>query len=257
MNQPAPKKSLGQHFLVNQGVCAKIARLLRLSPEDQILEIGPGPGALTKFLLAAPHSRLLLIEKDDYWASARLAAGGSDILAMDALKFDWQSLCADGFWKLAGNLPYNIASPLIWDIVSLCRCWLLAAFMTQKEVAERICAKPGSRQYGALSVWIQSFAFAKLEFIVKPNSFRPPPKVDSAVILLAPLAELPEYPQKLKELLAICFQKRRKQLAGIFRAANQPELLAGLEALGIAGNLRPENLSRSDYLALARYWANV
>lgn len=257
MTAPAPKKSLGQHFLINQGICRKIVDLLALTPGDNLLEIGPGPGALTALLLQAPHQRLLLIEKDDWWAQKWQKAGGAEVLAMDALAFRWRELCAEGTWKLAGNLPYNIASPLIWDIMADCHCWLRAVFMVQKEVGERICARPDSRSYGALSVWVQCHARAFLEFTVKPNSFRPPPKVDSCVIRLEPGVEPPLFPAALKQLLALCFQQRRKQLGGIFRRANRPVLEAGLEKLQIDARLRPENLDGSQFLALARYWAEA
>lgn len=257
MNVPAPKKSLGQHFLINQGICRKIVDLLAPAPADNLLEIGPGPGALTSFLLKAAHRRMLLIEKDDWWARERLKDGGAEILAMDALEFPWRNLCAEGEWKLVGNLPYNIASPLIWDIVADCHCWLRAVFMVQKEVGERICARPGSRCYGALSVWVQCHARAFLEFTVKPNSFRPPPRVDSCVIRLEPLPDQPLFPARLKQLLALCFQQRRKQLGGIFRRAAQPVLEAGLEKLGLDPRLRPENLDCGQFLALARFWAEA
>lgn len=255
MNAPAPKKSLGQHFLINQGVCRKIVDMLAPAPEDNLLEIGPGPGALTSFLLRAPHRRLLLIEKDDWWAEERQRAGGAEVLAMDALEFRWQELCPDGEWKLAGNLPYNIASPLIWDILADCRCWQRAVFMVQKEVGERICASPHSRAYGALSVWVQCHARAFLEFTVKPNSFRPPPKVESCVIRLEPVADPPLFPEALKRLLSLCFQQRRKQLGGVFRRAGQPVLEAALAELRIDPRLRPEDLDCAQFLALARFWA--
>lgn len=250
---PLPKKSLGQHFLVNDDICRRIVNLLELNPDDQILEIGPGPGALTRFLQNAPHKKLLLIEKDVWWAKER--AKSAETLEMDALKFDWAELC--GRWKLVGNLPYNIASPLIWEILSQCHSYTLAVFMVQKEVGERLCARPDSRLYGALSVWAQCHAHANLKFIVAPGAFRPPPKVDSAVVFFVPLATPPEYPDKLRSLLNICFQQRRKQVGGIFRRSHQETLLAGLNALGIDPHLRPENLSCNDYLNLARFWANA
>lgn len=252
--EPAPKKSLGQHFLINPGICRKIIDLLAPAPQDQILEIGPGPGALTRFLLAAPYRRLLLIEKDSYWAGER--GGEAEVLEQDALAFDWTALCEEGSWKLVGNLPYNIASPLIWDIVSKCGCYSRAVFMVQKEVGERLCAAPDSRLYGALSVWVQCHAAVHHAFTVGPGSFRPPPKVDSAVVLFTPLPG-PEYPQKLQELLRICFQQRRKQLGGVFRRLGLPVLLKGLEALGLDAQLRAENLTCADFMNLARYWAEA
>lgn len=243
LTEPGLKKSLGQHFLISPAICQRIAGLMRLAPEDQVLEIGPGAGALTQFLV--PHRTLWLIEKDRHWASQH--SGATRVLTMDALDFDWQTLA--GRWKLAGNLPYNIASPLIWNIVSSCSSYDLAVFMVQKEVGVRICANPGSRLYGALSVWVQCHAQVRLEFTVKPGSFKPPPKVDSAVVSFQPLASLPGQPEALNQILQICFQARRKQLGGIFRKF--PALEAALAALGIDPRLRPEDLARQDFLALA------
>lgn len=243
MSQPPLKKSLGQHFLINQDICRRIAALLQLTPEDNILEIGPGAGALTRFLV--PHKRLLLIEKDDFWAKEH--AGAHETLNLDALRYDWRNL--DGRWKLAGNLPYNIASPLIWNIVSECAAYALAAFMVQREVGERICARPGSAAYGALSVWVQSHAAPRLEFLVKPGSFQPPPKVDSAVITLRPLDEKPRQPAYLKKILDLCFQARRKQLGNIFRG--RENLLRTLALRGLKETLRPENLTCADFMALS------
>lgn len=254
---PKPKKSLGQHFLINQGICERIVKLLEPKESDQVLEIGPGPGALTKFLLKNPHKRLLLIEKDGYWADEREKTTNAEVLQMDALQFNWDSLCEAGEWKITGNLPYNIASPLIWDILSKCHCYSRAVFMVQKEVGERICAKPGSRQYGELSVWAQCHAKAKLNFSIGPGAFRPPPKVDSAVVSFEPLLQQPEYPKALKFVLDTCFQQRRKQLGGIFRRAKLDILTDALPGLDIEPQQRPENLSCQDFLELARIWAQA
>lgn len=249
---PAPKKSLGQHFLINDGITRRICALLEPEPEDQILEIGPGPGALTRYLLAAPHARLLVIEKDDWWAAEHGRQGQAEVLCMDALNFDWAGL--EGKWKLAGNLPYNIASPLIWNILTQTDSYERAVFMVQKEVAQRLCAAPNSRQYGALSVWAQCHAFARLEFMVAPGSFRPPPKVDSAVVSFTPRTETPQYPEQLRALLNICFQRRRKQLGGILKP--YPALAEGLRILRLDAHLRPESLACADFLNLASHWAN-
>lgn len=251
---PRLKKSLGQHFLVNQGIAKKIVDLLEPAESDSILEIGPGGGSLTSILREKPHARLAVLEKDAYWADFH-ARAGVELLGNDALEFDWPSLCGQDKWKLIGNLPYNIASPLIWAIVAECDCYERAVFMTQKEVAERICAQPDTRAYGALSVWVQVHSNAKLVLRVNPGSFQPPPKVDSAVVVLAPKPEKPAYPDTLRRLLQICFQQRRKQLSGIFRRAKQPILEDALAELGINPCLRPENLRCAQFLALARIWA--
>lgn len=255
MTAPAPKKSLGQHFLHNEAACRRIVDLLELKPRDQILEIGPGPGALTKCLAEAPHTLLRLIEKDSYWAAERLADNSAEVMNMDALRYDWAGLGTSGVWKLAGNLPYNIASPLIWDILAQCRCWQRAVFMTQKEVGQRLAAAPGSRAYGAMSVWAQCHARVRVAFCLGPGSFRPPPKVDSAVVVFEPLPERPEYPKELSQLLKICFQKRRKQLGGILRGFSALE--RGMRELNLPLQARPEELACADFLRLSAWLAGA
>ena len=251
---PRAKKSLGQHFLRNESVCRRIAGLLMPLPDDKVLEIGPGPGALTRALEAQPHARLLLLEKDRHWARERPrhAAPGTQAVLMDALRFDWRRLHVDGGWKIAGNLPYNVASPLIWDILSqsgAARC----VFMVQKEVGQRLAAAPGSRQYGALSVWVQAHARVRLEFTLAPGAFSPPPKVDSAVLSFTPVPpkDRPRHPRALERLLRICFQQRRKQLGGIFTRAGLAWLAQALPGLGLSPQLRPEALPVAAFLRLA------
>ncbi len=249
----APKKSLGQHFLRNPDICQRIADLALPESSDQILEIGPGPGALTKVLERMPHARLLLLEKDSHWARVRSEEGGSrtEVRCMDALQFPWEDLA--GSWKVVGNLPYNVASPLIWDIASRCSALARAVFMVQKEVGQRLAARPGTRDYGALSVWVQAHLVPRLDFVVKPGAFVPPPKVDSAVLSFVPKphAERPVEAHRLARVLRICFQQRRKQLGGILRKSGETALLARLEALGLPLTARPEELSVTDFLNLS------
>ena len=181
---PRAKKSLGQHFLKDAKTSARIVDLLRITPEDRVLEIGPGPGAITGIIHERGPARFRLIEKDSYWAAhhaelERPAPPAVEVLNDDALAFPWESL--EGPWKIISNLPYNVASPLMWDIVSRTPELTRAVFMIQKEVAERLYATPGTKDYGALSVWIQSYARVEWGFVVGPGAFNPPPKVDSAV----------------------------------------------------------------------------
>lgn len=248
---PSAKKSLGQHFLRHEHICSRIVSLLQSVSTDDILEIGPGPGALTRVLESVPHARLLLLEKDRYWAAERQrqAAPGTQAVLMDALRFHWQRITPEHPWKIVGNLPYNVASPLIWDIFSLAGGLVRAVFMVQKEVGQRLAAAPGSRHYGALSVWVQSYAVPRLEFVVGPGAFSPPPKVDSAVLSFEPLSPeaRPLYPEALKRLLRMTFQQRRKQLGGIFRRGGLSCMLEGLEILGLSPDLRPEALSVTDF----------
>ncbi|MBP3731163.1 MAG: ribosomal RNA small subunit methyltransferase A [Mailhella sp.] len=248
------KKSLGQHFLRDESVVRRIAALLQAEKGDQILEIGPGPGALTAMLRPLPWRRLVLIEKDDYYAGEhrRLALPGMEVISGDAMLHPWQQM--QGLWIITGNLPYNIASPLMWDIVSRTPGLKRAVFMIQKEVAERILAPAGSKSYGALSVWIQSYCTAAKGFIVPPSCFSPPPKVDSEVIVLMPIESQrrPAQPERLSSLLKICFQQRRKQLQAILRKRfSENAVLSALERAGVDPSQRPETLLPHQFHALA------
>jgi 16S rRNA (adenine1518-N6/adenine1519-N6)-dimethyltransferase len=177
---------------------------------------------------------------------------GLEVIAGDALNYPWEQM--DGDWKIAGNLPYNVASPLMWDIVCRVPHLSRAVFMIQKEVGDRLLAHPGGKDYGALSVWIQSFVVPQKGFIVGPASFSPPPKVDSAVVVFLPLPQekRPEHPQRLARLIKICFQQRRKQLQTILRHAEpsrfHPDMLHSLE---IRPEQRPETLSVAQFQQLA------
>jgi 16S rRNA (adenine1518-N6/adenine1519-N6)-dimethyltransferase len=253
------KKSLGQHFLVNASLAGRIVDLLDIRPQDQVLEIGPGAGALTGLIVGKNPARLLLLEKDAHWAEAhqRTFAGQAGegaaraALAVDALDFEWEGL--RGEWKIIGNLPYNVASPLLWEMVSRSRALTQAVFMVQKEVGERLAASPGGRDYGALSVWVQSFADVRRCFTVGPGNFVPPPKVDSAVVRLRalPEAERPRCPRALAACLRMCFQQRRRQMQGILRRSGLAGAMELLARLGVHPAARPETLDKKIFHILA------
>lgn len=254
MNELSAKKSLGQHFLRDASAVRRIIELLDIEPGDHVLEIGPAPGALTDMLRSSPCTRLTLLEKDDRFASlhASQARAGLEVIHGDALEYPWEKLPAP--CKIVGNLPYNIASPLMWDIVSRAVGYTRAVFMIQKEVADRILSSPGGKTYGALTVWIRSFAVPQKGFVVKPGAFTPPPKVDSAVITLTPLPQndFPKHPELLATLLKLCFQQRRKQLQAILRAHfPQEKVLTSLEKTEIAPARRPETLTPEEFQKLA------
>jgi 16S rRNA (adenine1518-N6/adenine1519-N6)-dimethyltransferase len=251
---PRPKKSLGQHFLRSPDICRRIAELLDAGPSDSILEIGPGEGALTRALEAVPHRRLVLLEKDAHWATARQRQGSTATQAVcgDCLAFGWGRLGPD--WLIAGNLPYNVASPMIWDMAANARGPRCAVLMVQREVGERLAASPGSRRYGALTVWTQSFARVRLAFTVKPGAFRPPPKVDSAVIVLEWHGERPQDVSGLARAVKGCFAQRRKQLGTILKNAGLPEIAGLLEEMGIPLTLRPEELDVAAFQRIGRSW---
>jgi 16S rRNA (adenine1518-N6/adenine1519-N6)-dimethyltransferase len=229
---------------------------LRVEPTDKVLEIGPGPGALTVFLREAGPERLVLVEKDRYWARERRmnGRGALEVVVADAMTLAWERFSEP--WKFIGNLPYNVASPLMWDLFSKAGGFSRAVFMVQKEVGLRLTARPGTAAYGALSVWTQSFVRPALEFVVPPHVFRPAPKVDSAVVSFEPPAldgaateAVLFEADGLARVLKACFQKRRKQLGTTMRAAGlDPERLSGL---GIDPKCRPEELPPALFHRLA------
>lgn len=257
MHHPKAKKSLGQNFLQDKNIARKIVDALQISPEDKVLEIGPGPGMLTGFILEAAPASLTLVEKDNYWAGVRReeSASGSvpvTVITGDALKQNWASYNSPV--KIIGNLPYNVASPLMWDIVSQAGGLQRAVFMVQKEVAQRVAALPSTSAYGALSVWMQCFCVPVMEFVVPPQVFHPRPKVWSAVISLVPRRpdEQPQRPDALSIILKMFFQKRRKQLGTIMRSAGyDPELLLKCD---INPASRPENLAPETYKRLSEFF---
>ena len=245
MYTPKAKKHLGQHFLHQRSVAERIVHLLEIGPQDRVLEIGPGPGALSGLLKAAQPACLLLVEKDPYWARDRQKAGDGQVVLMDALLFAWSRITAERPWKIVGNLPYNVASPLLWDIASQAAGLQRALCMVQKEVALRIVASPGTKRYGALSVWMQSFLLPRLVFTLGAGAFTPPPKVESALVAFTPLPLKQRATEQaaLASLLKICFQNRRKQLRSIFRMHNKTYALPILRELDIDPQQRPEYLT--------------
>lgn len=257
-NEPAPraKRSLGQNFLRDANIARKIVAALGIRNEDAVLEIGPGPGALTGIIQSQAPSRLVLVEKDAHWARERMreGGGGTSVIVADALTLAWERF--DSPWKFIGNLPYNVASPLMWEVFSRAGGLTRAVFMIQKEVGQRIAAKPGSSAYGALSVWIQSFMSPVLEFIVPPQVFFPRPKVDSAVLSFEPLPAAGRgfSPEELSRTLKACFQMRRKQLGTIAKVLGRtgpgaPDLLRDM---GFDPRLRPEDLTPQDFHRLSK-----
>ncbi len=248
------KKSLGQHFLRDKNISQKIVQLLRIAEDDNIIEIGPGPGALTTILENTPRNQLLLVEKDNFWAAERqrLAQKNTQAVLMDALCMPWHKITPDNPWKIISNLPYNVASPLMWDIFSKCTGLNRAVFMMQKEVGLRLIAKPHSKEYGALSVWTQSFVQPQWGFVVGPKSFAPPPKVDSAVLSFIPLHKdsRPKNPELLAKFIKMCFQNRRKQLKSILKQNSALHILPILEKLGIHAEQRPETLTPQEFQAI-------
>lgn len=258
------KKSLGQNFLIDANIQRKIVDALDAGPGDEILEIGPGMGALTHHLAGAVR-RLVAVELDDRLVEmlrAEFAATpGVEVVHADALTVDLAQLVPDvAALKVVGNIPYNITTPLIF--------WLLErpvrperiVLMIQKEVADRIMAPPGGKEYGALSVNVRAVAEVERLFVVGRNSFRPVPDVESAVIRITPIHPSPLTPEEaeaLRTLTRTAFSWRRKQLQKTLRSAPEyglsAEAVEGVErATGIEMTRRPESLSPEEFIRLSR-----
>ena len=213
----APRKRFGQHFLVDASVLARIADAVSPRDGDRLVEIGPGLGALTAVLLervgtlvAVEIDRDLVARLRRRWPEPRLV-----VHEADALAFDFGALAADGPLRLVGNLPYNISSPLLIGLLAHRRAIVDAHFMLQKEVVDRIVAPHGVADYGRLGVMMQAFHRVERLFDVPPEAFDPPPRVESSVMRMRPLAT-PRVRDAatLERLLAVGFGQRRKMLRG-------------------------------------------
>lgn len=248
------KRSLGQNFLQDPNTARRIVDALEIAPGDSVLEIGPGRGALCGHILGKNPGLFAALEKDAALASA-LKARHPEIAVVyaDALRYPWERLGAWPGVKIVGNLPYNIASPLMWEVLSLTPGLSRAVFMVQYEVAARIAASPGTKDYGALSVWLQSFAKPRLLFKVGPSAFHPRPRVDSAVVrfIPQPAEKRPRNPADLARLLKICFQMRRKQIKKILKEFWSTDVEELLEIHGFSPMTRPESFPPEFFHLLA------
>ena len=254
---PPAKKSLGQHFLKDPRILARIADALEATPADTVLEIGPGLGGLTA-ALAERAGRVVAIEKDRSLLPAlKQQLPGVRLIEGDALTLDWHAVVGAADYLIAGNIPYNITSPLIEKALEPPRPSRIV-FLVQYEVAERVAAQPGSRQYGALTVGVQAQASVELLFRVSPGAFVPRPQVDSAALRLRPLAHpivRDEYRRPFRRLVVGLFGFRRKQLLrGLRELTGWPADRAGvaLTAAGLDPSQRPETLSVAEFAGLSR-----
>ena len=237
-NSHRPRKRFGQHFLHDPRVLARIVDAVGPAEKDFIVEIGPGEGALTRPLLERV-STLQAIEVDRDLAAALRELPGLTVHEGDALEFDY-AVFPQGM-RLVGNLPYNISTPLLFHLSRYAARVRDMHFMLQKEVVERMVAAPSTADYGRLSVALQArFRMEKL-FNVAPGAFRPPPKVDSAVVRMVPLEKRLEIDE---DLLRRAFSARRKQLRNALPGVD-------FARAGIDPALRPENLSPEDYARLS------
>jgi 16S rRNA (adenine1518-N6/adenine1519-N6)-dimethyltransferase len=250
------RKRFGQNFLHDPGVIEHIIRAIHPKPDDAIVEIGPGLGALTEEILAV-NPKLQVVELDrDLIPILRTKFFNYPefrVHQADALKFDFSQLTDGKPLRIIGNLPYNISTPLIFHLLSQTGVVQDMHFMLQKEVVQRMAAVSGDNNYGRLGIMTQYFCKVQPLFEVGPEAFRPSPKVDSAIVRLVPYTELPHPAKDLGTLQAVvrtAFNARRKTLR---KALGGLVTVEQLQALGINDGLRPENLSLADYVSIADF----
>jgi 16S rRNA (adenine1518-N6/adenine1519-N6)-dimethyltransferase len=254
------KKSLGQNFLLDLNLTAKIARVAGDLSGADVLEVGPGPGGLTRGLLAEGARRVLAVEKDERClpALAEIAAaypGRLEVVNADALQLDTATLLTPPIHVVA-NLPYNVGTELLirwltpphWPPF-----WAGLTLMFQREVAERIVARPGDKAYGRLAILTGWKTHARIALTLPPEAFTPPPKVHSAVVHLTPRPEMlfPAEPKVMEEVVARAFNQRRKMLRASLKGI-VPDLEAALAQAGLEPTERAERVDIEGFAALAR-----
>lgn len=215
----SPNKKLGQNFLINEEVCSRIIDLAHINEEDSILEIGCGLGSLTKNILQTNAKNFFFIEKDERFISilsneynSYFSSSSAILLKLDALMYDISPINQDGKLKIISNLPYNVGTALLLKWMENINSPELILVMLQKEVVDRIVAKPRHKSYGRLSIISQAFYHCKKEFDVSSGNFVPPPSVVSSVVSLKKKHNISLDPKKLSHLTEVLFSNRRKVL---------------------------------------------
>jgi 16S rRNA (adenine1518-N6/adenine1519-N6)-dimethyltransferase len=249
------RKRFGQHFLTDKQIIQRIIDAIAPTPEQKIVEIGPGQGAITRPLLKKT-GKLIAIELDrDLIPQLKHRcedAGELTIHQADALEFDFKELIDNNeTLRLVGNLPYNISTPLIFHLLTYAKHISDMHFMLQKEVVDRMAAMPATSDYGRLSIMVQYHCKVTALFHVPPQAFNPPPKVDSSIVRIIPYRELPHRANNYKHfahLVKTAFSQRRKTLRNCLKLIVTD---ADWEKIHINSQLRPEQLSVSEYVKMS------
>lgn len=256
-NEYNARKRFGQNFLQDGNVIDRIVRAVNPKEAERLIEIGPGLGALTKgVLLVAKKISVIELDRDIIpklkFNCDRL--GELEIFQQDALDTDFKAFATEKKIRIIGNLPYNISTPIMFHLFSFLDVIEDMHFMLQKEVVQRMVARPGSKVYGRLSVMTQQACDAQMLFLVPPASFIPPPKVDSAVVRLVPkrFPLILKNSQLFSSIVAEAFNQRRKTIRNVWKKHLVQE---DFEQLKIDPTLRPENLSLSAFVNIANYIA--
>ena len=252
--EPA-KKHLGQHFLHERGIISKIVQAVDPQPGDRLVEIGPGQGAIT-FPLLDRHGELTVIEFDRDLifplTEAARAHGTLEVIHRDVLSVDFTALTGgEGQIRLVGNLPYNLSSPILFHALDHAAAIRDMHFMLQKEVVDRMAAGPGSKVYGRLSVMLQAYCRVVPLFKVPPGAFRPPPKVDSAVVRMVPRAPSEigvADPKRFAHVVRAAFGQRRKTLRNALQGVADTAMI---EAAGLRPDARAEQIDVAGFVRLA------
>lgn len=252
-NFHTPRKRFGQHFLHDQNILRKIVNAIHLSPQDHVVEIGPGQGALTRFLLdAIPHLDAVELDRDlVVYLREKYSPDQVSVHAGDALYFNFQQLYRAKKLRVVGNLPYNISTPLLFHLFSQINYIQDMHFMLQKEVVLRLTAQTGGNDYGRLSVMAQYFCDAHYLFTVSAHAFTPPPQVASAIVRLTPKNQHPLTPrefQAFSDIVREAFNYRRKKLSNSLGRLIDTDQLT---AIGINIHARAEDISLAEYIRIA------
>jgi len=253
-----PSKSLGQNFLHDKNILRRIVKLAEIKTGDEVLEIGPGLGALTTFL-ADDATRVVAIEKDKRLEETLGELFGDrhnvELIFQDALKADFREFYSGKKLKVVANLPYNISSPILIKLLGVRDIVSSMVVMLQLEIGERICAPPGNKTYGSLSVLLQTFMDVKIEFRVSPECFWPKPRVDSAVLTLLPLKKprtKVSDEQLFEKVIRAAFSSRRKMIGNSLRSILPKQSVERvLESSGIDKSRRAETLNIEEFGKLA------